>query len=195
MWPWEHAVAGYLLYSLISRRVFGRPPGAAETVVVVIASVLPDLIDKPLAWQFGVFESGYAIGHSIFFAFPVVLAVGIVSHRAGRTDCGLAFAIGYLAHLPADVLDAYFRSGVFHYELMLWPFTSPIKAPSDQTFLGEVMHHLTRYHAELTASDPSLYLVAMIGIGVGTIVLWILDGMPVLREIIVWVRKAGPGRS
>ena len=189
MWPWEHVIVGYLIYSLVCRMIFGRSPGAAETIAVVFASILPDLIDKPLAWQFGVFDSGYALGHSIFFAVPLAIIVGLFAQYRGRTDVAVAFALGYLLHLPADVADGYFRSGMVNLDLMLWPVVSPTVAPMNQTFMRELQHHLTRYHAELTADDPSRYLIVMVVLALTTLILWILDGAPVLREILIIGRR------
>ncbi|WP_420877704.1 metal-dependent hydrolase, partial [Rosenbergiella nectarea] len=76
-----------------------RPPDGAAALAVVFASVAPDLIDKPLAWQFGIVSSGYGIAHSIFIAVPLSALAIWLARRAGRAPVGYAVAVGYLSHL------------------------------------------------------------------------------------------------
>ena len=81
MFPWEHAAVAYLLYAGYARWHDGTAPGGWAVLVVLVASQLPDLIDKPLAWQFGLLPSGRSLAHSVFVAVPVVVvvvALGIV---------------------------------------------------------------------------------------------------------------------
>jgi hypothetical protein len=105
MWPWEHLAAGYLLYSL-GVRAFGRdPPSDGAAVALVIASLLPDLVDKALSWGLGWFPSGYAVGHSAFVAVPVGLGVLLAGYWFSRPRWGVAFVVGYWAHLLADVAN------------------------------------------------------------------------------------------
>ena len=183
MWPWEHVVVGYLSYSLFSHLFYRSSPGALETLAVVFASLLPDLIDKPLAWEFGVFETGYALGHSIFFAVPLCLVVGVLARQAGRSRAGLAFSVGYLLHLPADVIPIYFRRGTLPFERILWPMQT---APPDSGATGFREQFLTMvgtYRTQLMAGELST--VEWFGLGlVGvTVVLWLIDGAPVAREL------------
>lgn len=58
MWPWEHMIGGYILYSLISHTVFRESPSGLDVLAVALASVLPDLIDKPPLWWYGIFDVG-----------------------------------------------------------------------------------------------------------------------------------------
>ena len=185
MWPWEHVVVGYLAYSLFVHLWYRSSPGGLDTFAVVFASVLPDLIDKPLAWQFGVFESAYALGHSIFFAIPLSIVVGLLARRVGRLRAGIAFGIGYLLHLPADVIDGYVRGDVWNPAILLWPVERGATVGHDHDFLSAVGHHFDQYHAELTASDPSTYVLVQIGLTVLVFCLWLVDGAPMLREPLV----------
>lgn len=73
-----------------------RPAGLP--VVVGVASVLPDLIDKPLGWWLGALP-GVGLGHSVFFAVPVVLLAW--AFAGGRYAAPLG--IGLLSHLVGDV--------------------------------------------------------------------------------------------
>lgn len=189
MWPWEHAIVGYVAYSVFAHVVYRDSPSGLEAFAVVFASVLPDLIDKPLAWEYGVFDSGYALGHSIFFAIPLSIVVGALAHRVGRSRAGLAFGIGYLLHLPSDVLDAYLRNGVAQYELMLWPVVTPQESGHEHGFLEYFMRLFGNYQNELLAGDLSTYLWAQLGLGAFAFVLWLYDGAPVLRECLVGTKR------
>ncbi|TYL37159.1 hydrolase [Natronococcus pandeyae] len=189
MWPWEHAIVGYLAYSLFCHVVYRESPGGLEAFAVVFASVLPDLIDKPLAWEYGVFGSGYALGHSIFFAVPLSIVVGLLARQAGRPRAGLAFGLGYLLHLPSDVLDAYARNGVFQYELMLWPVETTQGSSQGQGFMMYFMQLFEGYQSDLLAGELSTYLWIQLGIGLFAFVVWLYDGAPVLRECLLGAKR------
>lgn len=195
MLPWEHAAVGYLAYSLLSHLLARRSPGALEAVAALVGSQGPDLIDKPLSWQYGVFESGYALGHSVLFAVPLAVAAGLLARAFGRARVGAAFAVGYLLHLPGDVVPTYLRDGVLPLEVVLWPVA---KAPpsSDQPVVDVTIELLFEYVGVLTAQDPPTLVVVQAGVIVLTALLWLYDGAPVLREIVLGVRRllGGTGR-
>jgi hypothetical protein len=71
--------------------------------VCILGSILPDLLDKPLAFLFpGILGTSRTIGHSLlFFVFAVV--AGVLLWHYHRTLLGLVFACGVLSH---QVLDA-----------------------------------------------------------------------------------------
>lgn len=178
MWPWEHAIVGYVAYSLCCHVYFRDAPGGLEAIAVAVAAVLPDVIDKPLAWEFGVFESGYALGHSIFFAAPVALAVGVLARQLGHPRAGVAFGLGYLCHLPADVFDTGAQEGVFRTELLLWPIVRTDGNSTEEGFFEVFSTLVTGYGAELASGDLSTYPTALLVLGFGSIALWLFDGAP-----------------
>ena len=87
MWPWEHAAVGYLLLSLGSRASGRGPPSTPAVLALLFGTQLPDLVDKPLSWEFDLFPSGYAVGHSALVAVPVGLLVLALGRR--RPSSGL----------------------------------------------------------------------------------------------------------
>lgn len=194
MWPWEHAVIGYVCYSLLVHLVRRRSPTGAETVVVVFGSIFPDLIDKPLAWEFGVFSSGYGIAHSVFFAVPFALVVLAGSAVLERSELGAAFATGYLLHLPADVLPHYVRSGRLPVERILWPRASA-EATYPDGFFGTLRLALEGYAIEVTTWPPNPSVIAAGGLSMACLLLWVYDGMPGLREptVLLWRLTGGLG--
>jgi len=195
MLPWEHAAVGYLAYSLLSHLLARRSPGALEAVAAVVGSQGPDLIDKPLSWQYGVFESGYALGHSIFLAVPLAVAAGLLARAYGRARVGAAFAVGYLFHLPGDVVPTYLQHGYLPLSVVLWPVE---KAPpsADRPVVDVTVELFFEYVDVLTAQDPPTLVLVQAGVIGLTALLWLYDGAPVLREIVLGVRRllGGAGR-
>lgn len=198
MMPWDHAAIGYVAYSLFVHAVYQDSPGARGTLVVVFASVLPDLIDKPLAWQFGVLGGGRTLGHSVFFALPLILAVGFFPYSRGWSRRGWAFGSGYLLHLLGDVIPTSVRTGGLRIDIILWPVTEGGGGPGD-SFYEELMENLVPYAHRLIESvvsgEPSPYLLVLFGIWGFTVLLWVHDGMPVLREGYHWIRRASLSSS
>ncbi|WP_137290262.1 metal-dependent hydrolase [Natronorubrum halophilum] len=189
MWPWEHAIVGYLVYSLFCHTVYRDSPSGLEAFAVVFASVLPDIIDKPLAWEYGFFDTGYAVGHSIFFAVPLTIAVGLIARSTSRPRAGIAFGLGYLLHLPGDVVDGYLRGGVYQPELMLWPVETVGEIPSHGGFTDQFLQYFGRYWGELIAGNLSTYLRLQVGLAAFVALLWLYDGAPVLRELLLGCRR------
>lgn len=191
MMPWEHAATGYIAYSLFVHAVYRDSPTGRETIVVMFASILPDLIDKPLAWQFGIFEGGYALGHSIFFAVPLVVAVGLLTSSRGRPRFGWAFGIGYLLHFPADVIPPYLMYGRLTIHHHLWPISGGGSAQG--SLFGGFMDNFGVYVQyvirESSTGDPSPLVLFLLGLAGFTFLLWIYDGMPVAREGYHWIRR------
>jgi hypothetical protein len=91
MYPLAHLAASLLLNEAYRG---DRVSAAAGTVV-------PDLVDKTLAWVLGVTPSGRYAAHSLAGAGAITLATLAV---AGRRR-GLSFGASYLCHLLADLWD------------------------------------------------------------------------------------------
>lgn len=177
MWPWEHLAVGYACYSLW-RRVRGtRPPGDAEAWAVVFGSLLPDLVDKPLAWTFGVLSSGVSVAHSVLVAVPVALGAWLASRRVGAAPVGAAFAVGYLLHLPADLAYPLALGGRVVPEVLLWPF-GPETAPARAGLLANVRFYLEVLFARLRTPRGAVYLAFEAALLAGALAGWWADGRP-----------------
>jgi len=88
--------------------------------LLLIGSLLPDVIDKPLGLLLlpDVFGTGRLYCHSLLF--PVILALsGLCLYRATRHAHMLVLAYGTGMHL---VLDAMWRTP----SLLFWPFAGPL---------------------------------------------------------------------
>lgn len=182
MWPWEHLAFAYVLYSLLTNVIFRASPSTGETIVVIVGSQVPDLIDKPLAWTFGITETGYSIGHSIFVAPIVCLAVYAVASRRGHSALAGAFSLAYLSHPFADLLSQFLREPVVDLRTILWPIASPPPG-SRGGFLDHFVRYFVRYVNQLLAGGLTLQVALQSLLGLAVVVLWLSDGAPIVADV------------
>lgn len=198
MMPWSHAAFGYVAYSLFVHAGYRDAPSSRETLVVLFAAVLPDLVDKPLAWQFGLLEGGRTLAHSLFLALPLSIVVLIVSYSRGWPRVGWAFAVGYLTHLVSEVLPSAISGEGPGIGLVLWPITAG-GGGQGESFYEEVMVNLVPYLqwlvGEIASGNPSTQVLVLFGIWAFTVLLWIFDGMPVASDGYHWLRELYSNRS
>jgi len=119
MWPLGHAAGAYLLTSVGAEREWLPDPDATSVAFVLLASQLPDLIDKPFAWFIPVLPAGRSFGHSLFLIAPLCVLAIVVARRLGRAGLGLAVALALCSHLALDVLPALWGRSAWRY--LLWP--------------------------------------------------------------------------
>jgi hypothetical protein len=91
---------------------------------LAIGTQLPDLIDKPLAWYLGVIPSGRSLAHSLFTAFVLFVILEWITRRYDRRELNVAFAIGYLSHLAADLAYPALSGEYEGVGMLLWPAIS-----------------------------------------------------------------------
>jgi len=180
MWPWEHAGAGYLLYS-VGRRLLGYdPPSDVGAIVVGVAAILPDLIDKPLSWELRLFPTGYGIGHSILFAVPLGLASVVLANRVGRRELGVAFVVGYWSHLVGDVLTPLRNSSRPLPGRVLWPLVT--QEPYGQR-LG-IQRGFVYLATFLSSLDSVESVATYLAFPLVAALLWVADGVPGIRWLL-----------
>jgi membrane-bound metal-dependent hydrolase YbcI (DUF457 family) len=177
MWPWEHLAVGYIAFSVM-QRVGGRQGVPALAVVALaLGTQLPDLIDKLLGWGIGILPGGRSLGHSLLFALPVVVLGYLLARRLGRRDVGAAFGVGYLFHLPGDMVYPALLGGDVAYRFLFWPI---VPAPESEpvTVLGRTVELLAYFLAELATSTGRLYIAFELLLLGTAVTLWVLDGRP-----------------
>lgn len=185
MWPWGHLAFGYVVFSLVSRGWFDEPPRGSAVYVLVVATQLPDLVDKSLSWVWGVFPSGYSIGHSVFVAVPVGIAVALLAWRRDRLAAGVAFVVGYWSHLLGDLLVGAVTRQPTVLGRVLWPAVTLPPYADRMGAYERALHYFAEFLVQLrTAEDPSLLLLYF-GPLVAAFLIWIVDGMPG----VPWVRR------
>jgi hypothetical protein len=124
MWPIGHAATAYLLYTLSARSRETGPPSHWAVLVVGVASQLPDLIDKPLAWYAGILPGGRTLGHSLFLLVPLSLLVYEFARRRDVPEYGVAFTVGVVSHTLLDSLPILWEPTT-PWEGLFWPLLSP----------------------------------------------------------------------
>jgi membrane-bound metal-dependent hydrolase YbcI (DUF457 family) len=125
MLPVEHfivALLPILAYGLLRDRSL---PSTRLLAVVFLGSQFPDLVDKPLAHQFGLIPSGRVFMHSLPFAIPVLTAIGYYSWKTGRKRLSSGF-VAYLSHLLADNYLPLLDPVPTVSPDLLWPFVEPV---------------------------------------------------------------------
>ncbi|MDH3307371.1 MAG: metal-dependent hydrolase [Acidimicrobiia bacterium] len=98
---------------LVFRYVFRDPK--VDIRFLVTGAVLPNLVDKPLAWLLPAWGADRLIGHSLLFSTTIMVGVLIGTRRGRRRRAWMAMAIGAMIHLVLDGMWA--SAGTF-----LWPF-------------------------------------------------------------------------
>jgi hypothetical protein len=166
MWPWGHLALGYVLYSLW-RRLSGRaPPTDATALALAFGTQFPDLVDKPLAWSFGLIPNGRSLVHSALSATLVVALVLYVARRYDRAGWATAFAAGYYVHLLGDTAGPLVEGAPAELGFLLWPVVPGV----DYGDGGFLAHFAALEFTPLFLAQTALVLPALL--------LWIADGAP-----------------
>ncbi len=183
MWPWEHLAVGYIAYSLYTRRRYGRPPDGPTSVLLAVGTQLPDLIDKPLAWTFGVLPNGSSLAHSLTFVALFVPTVLLVARLADVPRWGGALAFGHVSHLPGDMLYPLATDGGVATSFLLWPFV-PGRETAPRGFLFEFETYFLQFVQFLGTPRGQLYLVLELALVAAGLLVWNRDGRPVLTDVL-----------
>lgn len=160
MWPFGHFAVGYLAFA-VARLAWtdGRPADWTTLAVLIVATQLPDLVDKPLSF-YGVLPSGRSLGHSAL-VFGVVVGALVAARRGRPTERDAALAIGYGTHLAGDAYGALLAGRYDTARYLLWPVTRPVIYPGDGTAPWTRLIGL-----QLTPSARRQLLLAVIAVGV-----------------------------
>lgn len=122
MEPIDHVLVALLPvvgYYLLRYR---RLPSGTIVAVAVFAGLFADLVDKPLAWTFGIVPSGRMVAHSIAISIPLVVGVLLVAYWVDRPAHGVVFTWGHLSHLAGDFYPVLSRGSEYYfYPNMFWP--------------------------------------------------------------------------
>lgn len=182
MWPWEHLAVGYLTYSILLRATERRSPAAGGAIAVALGTQFPDVIDKTFAWLTTILPGGQSLAHSLLFAVPVIIAVGVATALADRRDLGVAFGVGYLSHLPGDVIYPVLLGGDLNLSFLLWPILAP--SGSNPTAVFSYVQELFAEFGALLATPQGMYYLAFeLVLLFVAFLLWVYDGTPGLPRL------------
>lgn len=192
MWPWEHLAVGYLGYAALRRAGGARgPPGGGPVLALGVATQLPDLVDKPLAWSLGVLPSGTSLAHSVLVAVPGAVVAVLVARRAGAPAYGAAVAVGWLSHLVGDVVYPVLLGGSPAVAAVLWPVVPAPPGAGGGGVLAQARRLFALFLAFLATPRGWRYLVgeaALLGLA-GLV--WLAEGAPGVDTVRGVVRRAG----
>ncbi|WP_254538908.1 metal-dependent hydrolase [Halomarina litorea] len=189
MWPWEHLAVGYVLVSLLWR-LRGERPDLLAAFAVAFGTQFPDLVDKPLAWVFGVFDSGIAAGHSVLVAVPLCTVLVALAYRAGYVRAAAAFSVGYFSHIPGDAFYPMFYGQPFRWKVFFWPISQGA-GEGQVDFLAQVLRFLSRTESFATSPQGATYIGFELLLLLTAFSLWALDGAPGLPRPWETGSKAG----
>lgn len=164
--------------------------------LVVVGTQLPDLIDKPLALVVdGAFASGRTVAHSLFFAIPVILILGVIlRHRRGPTIPVVLFAVGYVSHpfLDASVflLQGTLARDLVEVGFVLWPVELPAdgivqfleRSPAMERAIEAKPRWTARHVPSGARLSRCIRVVELVLASVATI-LWLADNAPRVEAI------------
>jgi hypothetical protein len=187
MWPWEHLAVAYLLASAVCRLGWREPPGDRAAALVAVAALLPDLVDKPLAWWLGALPAGATLAHSLFTFLPLAALALAAGARYRRLPEAVAFSVAYASHLAGDVAYPLAVRGELRAEFLFWPLV-PV-AGGTTSVLPHVRDLFAVFFAFLSTPRGVAYLALDAALVTGAVALWVADGAPGLPAAL------RPGRS
>jgi len=178
MLPWGHLAVGYFVYTVLVRTRVRRAPDGVPTIVLLIGTQLPDLVDKPLNWWFGILD-GRGIAHSLLVVIAVCGLAVVVASAYDRTDVAGALSVGLLSHLLADAWHALLSGQFGRAAFLVWPLlpapTYPKDTPTD---------HLAAWldQLRLLPAEPVAFLTGAFGFQLVLFCImlgvWAADGAP-----------------
>ncbi|WP_246998694.1 metal-dependent hydrolase [Halosolutus gelatinilyticus] len=181
MWPWGHLAVAYLCYAVWTHVRFDRPPRALPAIALAIGSQTPDLVDKPLAWTFGVLPGGRTLAHSLFVATLVVSASYAIGVRFDRREIAGAFGLGYYSHLLADLPPDVLTGDVSGAAYLLWPI---LEQPPEEPVSG-LLDAIFNYYAMGPYQVFQLVLFAVAA------AVWYVDGRPGVGYVRASIDRLG----
>jgi len=175
MWPWGHLAAGYLVYSAYARLRTDSAPGDLPALVAVVATQLPDLVDKPLAWSLSILPSGRSLGHSLVTVGPALAVAWLLAARRDARPLGTALAVGTLSHLFTDALYPLVGLDIEFITFLGWPLLPLPPYEVDSSFAA---------HFALLEVTPA-FVFELLLVGLASVV-WHYDGHPGLATVRAW---------
>jgi inner membrane protein len=138
--------------------------------LLVIGSLLPDIVDKPLGVLF--FGEGRVFTHSLLVTL-LVLMIGFYLYLNHKQTAVLAVAWGMASHVVLDFM--WMSPKVFLWPLYGWGFPTGVRTTYLSVWLSTLTH------------DPGVYITEIIGL----LILAVLTGILVGKKELLIVLKKG----
>jgi inner membrane protein len=140
--------------------------------LLLVACLLPDIIDKPLGYIFfrEALSNGRVVSHTLLFLVIVSLA-GLFLYHIGKKNWLLVVSFGVLVHL---ILDQMWKTP----ETLLWPFFGFAFEKHDITnYIPGIIDSLT--------AKPEVYIPEIIG---GLILIWFAWEVLRRRKLLSFIK-------
>lgn len=189
MWPWGHLALGYLCYAAYLGAWKREAPRGWPVVALAIGTQFPDVVDKPLAYWFGVLPEGRALMHSLAVFVPLALGLLAVAWYYGRTQVGAGFTIGWGSHLLGDSIGALQQGSYGQLSFLLWPIrpAPDYQAPDFLFHARKLLASLRELDVDaLLAPGESLFVLEL-WLATGVLLLWVVQGLPPLGSLRRWM--------
>lgn len=186
MWPTGHLAFAYLSYrGYLWRREATSIPDL-PVVALGVGALLPDLVDKPLAWTLALLPSGRSLAHSLFTALALGVALYVLARGTRYLVVAGALYLGHLSHLLGDALPGVLMGYVSAAYFLNWPLGPHPVYEQDSSFVAhfEGLWETLGQMAQGNLASAGFLPVEM-GLVVVAGVLWVVDGTPGLG----WVRR------
>lgn len=122
MRPLEHFALAALPVTAYTLVRYQRLPAGYEVLILLVATQLPDIIDKPLAWTVGFLPSGRMLAHSIVVSGPALAIVYLLGIYLGKSEYTGLFAGAYLLHLAGDFYPIlWLGRSYYFFPNLFWP--------------------------------------------------------------------------
>ena len=162
-----------LLDKALPHQLFSRITGNSEDIrVLLIGSLLPDIIDKPIGYLFfrNAISTGKAFAHTLLFLFIVAVAGAYLYKRHGKTGL-LVISFGIFTHL---VFDQMWRNP----QALFWPLLGTTFPRGDAaTWIPNMLKGLL--------TDPQIYIPELVGLA---ILIWFLLTLARRRKVLYFLR-------
>ncbi|MFB6224818.1 MAG: metal-dependent hydrolase [Haloarcula sp.] len=133
MYPAGHFLLAAVPLTAYTVARWRRLPSGPMVLLLLVATQLPDIIDKPLAWTFAILPSGRMLAHSLVVSLPVLTVIVLLAVRRGYGRYAVVFSAGYLSHIAGDFYPIV-RLGTEYYFFpnLFWPLltANPDRTPS-----------------------------------------------------------------
>jgi membrane-bound metal-dependent hydrolase YbcI (DUF457 family) len=161
VYPSEHfliVAVPLLLYVYARDR---RLPSRRLFALGFLASQFPDLIDKPLAHEFGLIPSGRVFMHSFPTVLPLWALVSVYAWRTDRRRAGALFILGHCSHLLADTYRSLLANPPRVPSDLFWPLVPAVQRPLIPRWAGpgSINIHLWALFSTVVLAVTVYYLV------------------------------------
>lgn len=191
MWPWGHLAFGYLLYAVYCAIMFRKAPREWPVVVLAVGTQFPDLVDKPLAYWFGVLPEGRTLTHSLVIFLPIGVAIVAIAWYYGQRESGTSFSIGWGSHIVGDSIGSLMQGSYSQLSFLLWPLrpAPDYEAPNFLFHARQLLASLRELNGDVVMSPGENLFIFQLWLAVGVFLLWLAQGMPPIRTVGHWVVK------